>query len=90
MSEKTDTDPQDGVIPAAPAREAEVQPAQPGEATLTLLLTLSEIGVIAASLQTSVHAGWIKQISHVNLANSVLRKFHEAKLHYVRENSDGA
>ena len=43
-------------------------------------LTLSEVGCIAASIQTSVRSGWIREPSHLNVANSVLRKFHEAKL----------
>ncbi len=73
------------VIPEKPPAIAEILPPVPGEAPLTLLLSLSEIGCIVASIQTSVRSGWIRQPSDVNVANSVLRKVHEAKLQYVKE-----
>jgi hypothetical protein len=47
---------------------------------LTLTLTLNEVGAIAASLQTCVHSGWVRQPSDLNTVNSVLRKLHDAKL----------
>lgn len=76
------------VIPAPPTRVAEVQPAQPGEATLPLALTLSEIGAIAASLQTAVHAGWVREPQQLNVVNSVLRKFHDAKEQLVAKEQE--
>lgn len=59
----------------------------PGEITLTLTLRLSELGVIAASLQTCVRAGAIVQPDRLNDVNSVLRKFHDAKLAHMKEHS---
>ncbi len=76
------------VIPPPPVLPAEVLPPAPGEALLSLSLSLSEIGCIAASLQTAVHSGWIKQATHVNTVNSVLRKFHDAKVQYVKEHPE--
>jgi hypothetical protein len=70
----------DGPVPAKPLAVAEIVPPAPGEATLNMTLSLSEVGCIAASIQTSVRSGWIRQPSDLNVANSVLRKFHEAKL----------
>jgi hypothetical protein len=70
----------DGPIPATAPKVAEVLPPAPGEPLLAFELTLSEVGCIAASIQTSVRSGWIREASHLNVANSVLRKFHEAKL----------
>ncbi len=70
----------DGPVPTRPTALAEVLPPAPGEAVLPFELTLSEVGCIAASIQTSVRSGWIREASHLNVANSVLRKFHEAKL----------
>ena len=71
---------QDGVIPPKPTALAEILPPAPGEPLLAFELTLSEVGCVAASIQTSVRSGWIREPSHLNVANSVLRKFHEAKL----------
>jgi len=73
-------DPPDGPVPASPPKIAEIVPPAPGEPLLAFELTLSEVGCIAASIQTSVRSGWIREPSHLNVANSVLRKFHEAKL----------
>jgi hypothetical protein len=70
----------DGPIPAGAAKVAEIQPPAPGEPVLDMQLTLSEVGCIAASIQTAVRSGWVREPSHLNVANSVLRKFHEAKL----------
>jgi hypothetical protein len=70
----------DGPVPATPPQLAEIQPPAPGEAVMAFELTLSEVGCIAASIQTAVRSGWIRKPSHLNVANSVLRKFHEAKL----------
>ena len=71
---------EDGIVPERPAQTAEALPPAPGEATLTVTLTLSETGAIAASLQTCVHSGWVRQPSDLNVVNSVLRKLHDAKL----------
>jgi hypothetical protein len=71
---------EDGPVPAQPTPVAEIQPPAPGEPLLSFELSLSEVGCIAASIQTSVRSGWIREPSHLNVANSVLRKFHEAKL----------
>jgi len=71
---------EDGPVPAKPPAVAEIMPPAAGEAVLSFELTLSEVGCIAASIQTSVRSGWIREPSHLNVANSVLRKFHEAKL----------
>jgi len=76
----TEGEGQDGPVPAKPPRAAEVLPPAPGEPLLAFELTLSEVGCIAASIQTAVRSGWIREPSHLNVANSVLRKFHEAKL----------
>ena len=76
-----------GPVPSQPLLLAEIQPPAPGEQLLDVPLLLSEIGMIAASLQTCVHAGWIREPSRLNLANSVLRKFHEAKLKLVETSS---
>jgi len=76
----------DETIPAKPLPSAEVVPPKQGEGQLTLVLTLTEIGAIAACIQTSVHAGWIRHTSDVNTVNSVLRKFHDAKMLFVKEN----
>jgi hypothetical protein len=70
----------DGPIPAKPVALAEILPAAPGEPAITCELTLTEVGCIAASIQTAVRSGWVREPSHLNVANSVLRKFHEAKL----------
>ncbi len=70
----------DGPVPERPAQTAEALAPAPGEATLTVTLTLTEIGAIAASLQTCVHSGWVRQPSDLNVVNSVLRKLHDAKL----------
>ena len=70
----------DGPVPAKPVALAEVLPPAPGEPVLTFELTLTEVGCIAASIQTAVRSGWVREPSHLNVANSVLRKFHEAKL----------
>ena len=78
---------EDGPIPVQPTKLAEIQPLKPGEQILTLMLSLSEVGCIAASLQTCVHAGWIREASQLNVANSVLRKFHEAKLKLIEVES---
>ena len=71
---------EDGPVPAKPAPEAVALPPAPGETTLPLTLTLSEVGAISASLQTCVHSGWVRQPSDLNVVNSVLRKLHDAKL----------
>ena len=71
---------EDGPVPAAPEQPAVALPSSPGEATLTLTFTLNEVGAIAASLQTCVHSGWVRQPSDLNTVNSVLRKLHDAKL----------
>ncbi len=76
----------DGPIPQPAPREAEVLPPAAGEPLLTLTLSLAEIGCVAASLQTCVQWGAIKQPSLLNVVNSVLRKFHDAKQRYVQEN----
>ena len=71
---------EDGIVPERPAQPAEALAPAPGEQVLTLTLTLSETGAIAASLQTCVHSGWVRQPSDLNVVNSVLRKLHDAKL----------
>ena len=71
---------EDGPVPEKPAEPAVALPPAPGEMTLTVTLTLTEIGAIAASLQTCVHSGWVRQPSDLNVVNSVLRKLHDAKL----------
>jgi hypothetical protein len=71
---------EDGPVPATPEQPAVALAPNPGEATLTLTLTLNEAGAIAASLQTCVHSGWVRQPSDLNTVNSVLRKLHDAKL----------
>ena len=70
----------DGPVPERPAQTAETLAPALGEMTLTVTLTLTEIGAIAASLQTCVHSGWVRQPSDLNVVNSVLRKLHDAKL----------
>ena len=70
----------DGPVPQRPVQTAEALAPAPGEMTLTVTLTLSETGAIAASLQTCVHSGWVRQPSDLNVVNSVLRKLHDAKL----------
>ena len=71
---------EDGPVPAASVPIAEALSPAPGEQTLTLTFTLNETGAIAASLQTCVHSGWVRQPSDLNTVNSVLRKIHDAKL----------
>ena len=71
---------EDGTVPEKPAEPAQALAPSPGEAMLTLTLTLNEVGAIAASLQTCVHSGWVRQPSDLNVVNSVLRKLHDAKL----------
>jgi hypothetical protein len=75
----------DGAIPTQPMQVAQALTPAPGEITLMLTLTLSELGIIAASIQTCVRAGAIRAPDLLNCANSVLRKFHDAKLAYVKE-----
>jgi hypothetical protein len=77
---RRDTTTQEEVIPPRAALVAEALPHAPGEQMLTLTLTLAEVGAIAASLQTCVHSGWVRQPSDLNVINSVLRKIHDAKL----------
>lgn len=72
-------------IPDQLPQNAEVQQPGPDEHLLTVSLTLKEIGAISACVQTSVHSGWIKAPSDLNTVNSVLRKFHDAKVIYVKE-----
>ena len=72
-------------VPVPAAQPAEIQQPAPGEALLTVQLTLKEIGATSACIATSVHAGWIKNLSDLNTVNSVLRKFHDAKQQYVKE-----
>ncbi len=75
----------DGPVPAEAPKEAEVLPPAPGEIMLPLTLTLAEIGACAASLQTCVQWKAITQPSQLNVVNSVLRKFHDAKQKYIQE-----
>ena len=79
-SGESEDQPVDGTIPAKPPALAEIVPPAPGEPLLHFELTLTEVGCIAASIQTAVRSGWVREPSHLNVANSVLRKFHEAKL----------
>jgi hypothetical protein len=82
------TEPQDGIIPPDPPRPAEALPPAPGEIVLNLSLSLAEIGVIAASLQTCVHWKAVTQPSQLNVVNSILRKIHDAKLAWVKEHPE--
>ncbi len=75
----------DGPVPQEPPKLAEILPPGPGEIQLHLTLTLAETGCIAASLQTCVQWRAITQPSQLNIVNSVLRKFHDAKQKYVEE-----
>ena len=76
----------DEVIPPKPQTPAEVLPPAQGEPLLRVELTLAEIGAVTASIQTCVHSGWIRQASALNVVNSVLRKFHDAKLQFAKDN----
>lgn len=73
-------------LPVPTPLPVEIIPPAPGEKLLPLALSLKEIGVVAASMQTSVHSGWIKNPSDLNTVNSVLRKIHDAKVQFVKEN----
>lgn len=74
------------IIPPPQPQTAEILAAAPGEPLLPLSFTLKEIGATAACIVTSVRSGWIKNPSDLNIVNSVLRKIHDAKVQYVKNN----
>jgi hypothetical protein len=76
---------QDGPVPATPTPIAEILPPPVGQKLLTLELSLDEMACVASSIQLCVHVHAISQPSALNVANSVLRRIHNAKLKYVEE-----
>lgn len=76
------------MIPPKPIPIAEVLPPSPGSPLLNVVLSLDELGCIAASIQLCVHVHAIAQPSALNVANSVLRKIHDAKMELVRRDTN--